>query len=294
MALNLTTRSVKGSPLEFSEIDANFLSIQGAVNTLQNAGYITSEEANTLIAAIDIPTVPTVVSAFLNDAEYQNLTQLNAAINNLQPVARSGNYADLVDAPTIPSIPLNVGYFTNDKNYQDAGQVNTAIEAVVGAAPDALNTLQEIATQLQNDESTASALTLVVTGKADKNLSNITTVDPTALTSLKTQLGLVTGDLWGNDSDYHDVTSSRTAQFVYYKNTRNYPIYVVMICNPASQNTQSMIQVEKGGWQISSYQNSGPIFSFCNSAVVQAGAQYRWYFSGMDNPDATVQFYELY
>lgn len=44
-------------------------------------------------------------------------------------------------------------------------QTDSRIQAVVGAAPAALDTLQEIATQLQNDESTVSALTNTVAGK---------------------------------------------------------------------------------------------------------------------------------
>jgi hypothetical protein len=46
--------------------------------------------------------------------------------------------------------------------------VSSAIQAVVGAAPAALDTLAEIAAQLQSDGSAASALTTVVSGKADK------------------------------------------------------------------------------------------------------------------------------
>lgn len=52
--------------------------------------------------------------------------------------------------------------------FQTASQVLAAIQTVVGAAPSALDTLQEIAAQLQNDESAASALTTVVGNKVDK------------------------------------------------------------------------------------------------------------------------------
>lgn len=43
-------------------------------------------------------------------------------------------------------------------------QVDARIQAVVGAAPAALDTLGEIATQLANDETAASALTTIVSG----------------------------------------------------------------------------------------------------------------------------------
>ena len=57
---------------------------------------------------------------------------------------------------------------TNPNSYQTLTQVNAAIQAVVGAAPEALNTLQEIAAAIQTDSSTISALTTTVGNKADK------------------------------------------------------------------------------------------------------------------------------
>jgi len=86
----------------------------------------------------------------------------------LATVATSGSYADLTNQPTIPTVPAVVSAFTNDAGYQTSAQVNTAIQAVVGAAPAALNTLAKIDAQLASDESAAAALTTVVSGKADK------------------------------------------------------------------------------------------------------------------------------
>ena len=87
-----------------------------------------------------IPTVPTNVSEFNNDAEYVTTTQLNAAnyitaadipaqvnadwnategaaqILN-KPELFSGDYNDLTNTPTIPTVPANVSEFTNDANY---------------------------------------------------------------------------------------------------------------------------------------------------------------------------------
>jgi len=77
----------------------------------------------------------------------------------------SGSYTDLTNKPTIPTV---VSAFTNDAGYQTSAQVNTAIQAVVGAAPAALNTLAKIDAQLASDESAAAVLTTTVSGKADK------------------------------------------------------------------------------------------------------------------------------
>ena len=84
-------------------------------------------------------------------------------ISGFAPVARSGVYGDLTGKPT------SVSSFTNDMGYQTAAQVNAAVQAIVGSAPAALDTLQEIATQLAADESVASALTATVALKADKS-----------------------------------------------------------------------------------------------------------------------------
>lgn len=67
-----------------------------------------------------IPTVPTNVSAFTNDAGY--LTQHQdisgkANIADLATVATSGSYNDLSNKPTIPTVPTNVSAFTNDAGY---------------------------------------------------------------------------------------------------------------------------------------------------------------------------------
>ena len=86
-------------------------------------------------------------------------------------MATAGTYASLTGKPTIPTA---VSALTNDSGYQTSAQVTSAIQAVVGAAPAALDTLAEIAAQLASDESAVAALTTVVSGKA--NTSSLATV----------------------------------------------------------------------------------------------------------------------
>jgi hypothetical protein len=69
---------------------------------------------------------------------------------------------------------LNAGYINQT---QAQALIANAIQAVIGAAPAALDTLQEIAAQLANDESAVSALTTLVSQKA--NISSL----PSAATS---------------------------------------------------------------------------------------------------------------
>jgi hypothetical protein len=60
----------------------------------------------------------------------------------------------------------NVSVLVNDAGYQNATQVDTKIQAVVGAAPAALDTLQEIADALADDDSAIAALVAQDTSNA--------------------------------------------------------------------------------------------------------------------------------
>ena len=79
-----------------------------------------------------IPTVPTNVSEFTNDAGYltsvgtisynslsDKPTLFDGNYNSLtnKPLLFSGNYNDLTNKPTIPTVPTNVSAFTNDAGY---------------------------------------------------------------------------------------------------------------------------------------------------------------------------------
>lgn len=101
-------------------------------------GATAYQKPNTGIPASDIasgviPTVPTNVSAFTNDAgyltqhqslaDYYTKTQVDTALvskansADLATVATSGSYDDLTDKPTIPTVPTTVSSFTNDAGY---------------------------------------------------------------------------------------------------------------------------------------------------------------------------------
>ncbi len=71
----------------------------------------------------------------------------------------------------------NNNQLTNGAGYQTAAQVNTAIQGVVDSAPDALNTLNELAAALGDDANFAGTVTTALAGKlsttgkaADSNL----------------------------------------------------------------------------------------------------------------------------
>lgn len=66
------------------------------------------------------------------------------------------------------TIPTNNNELTNGAGYQTASDVNAIIEDVVGAAPEALDTLKELADALNNDPNFASTITTELAKKVDK------------------------------------------------------------------------------------------------------------------------------
>ena len=85
-----------------------------------------------------IPTVPTNVSAFTNDAGYLVSNDVSTFLvpddvstfvkeSDLATVAKTGDYDDLDNKPTIPTVPTNVSAFTNDAGYLVSNDVSTFI-----------------------------------------------------------------------------------------------------------------------------------------------------------------------
>ena len=82
------------------------------------------------------------------------------------------------------------GLKASQANTYTKTETDSAIQAVVGAAPEALNTLAEIATQLASDESAAAALVNTVATKVDKVAGKgLSTEDYT--TAEKAKLGAI-------------------------------------------------------------------------------------------------------
>ena len=63
-------------------------------------------------------------------------------------------------------VPTKVSELENDANYQTSEEVNTKIQAIVGAAPEALDTLEEIANKLADNDDVVAALTNQIAEKA--------------------------------------------------------------------------------------------------------------------------------
>ncbi|MBO7572156.1 MAG: InlB B-repeat-containing protein [Bacteroidales bacterium] len=100
-----------------------------------------NKDYNDLINTPEIPTVPTNVSAFINDANYITSADVPAQVNAdwnatsgagqilNKPELFSGNYNDLTNKPEIPTVPTNVSAFTNDANYITTADVPAQVNA---------------------------------------------------------------------------------------------------------------------------------------------------------------------
>jgi hypothetical protein len=130
------------------------------------------------------------------DANSFRLTFTEAVRGTVMVVA-----PDSVDVPEVKATVIDVGNVhistsgitingssvLTSTNIQ--GQIDSSIAAVVGAAPAALNTLEEIAAQLADDQDAVSALTTVVSNKANSDLSNVTTLPAGVVAQLKGDTG---------------------------------------------------------------------------------------------------------
>ena len=86
----------------------------------KEAGNSFSGDYNDLTNTPDIPTVPTNVSAFTNDAGYiTGYTETDPTVPAWAKEANKPtyNYSEIVNTPTIPTVPTNVSAFTNDAGY---------------------------------------------------------------------------------------------------------------------------------------------------------------------------------
>jgi len=175
----------------------------GATGPQGSAGTDASVTSSSIATALGYtPVNPSGLATVATSGSYADLSNKPTLFSgayadltgkpSLASVATSGSYADLTNKPTIPTVPTAVSSFTNDSGYQTSAQVNTAIQAVVGAAPAALDTLAEIAAQLAADESAAAALTTVVSGKANSatTLSGYGITDAYTKTEVNTSLAL--------------------------------------------------------------------------------------------------------
>ena len=144
----LYANTVDGKIKDLNAVERQVLSISNDTLFLTGGSFVKlplfSGDYNDLVNKPVFPTIPTNVSAFVNDAGYLNSyveTQALSISNDTvfltggsfvkvpplfsgnyndlsnKPNLFSGNYNDLTNKPTIPTVPTNVSAFTNDAGY---------------------------------------------------------------------------------------------------------------------------------------------------------------------------------
>lgn len=110
-----------------------------------------------------------------------------------KPISRATQAALDKKADT-RDIPTKVSQLTNDSKFQNETQVNAAIQKVVGAAPEALDTLEEIAAKLSDNDDIHAAIINTISEKASK----------TALEEVSTNLDNEIGRATNADADLNN------------------------------------------------------------------------------------------
>lgn len=155
--------------------------LEGKADTMHvhDDRYNTKDEATVLLASkadvnhtheiVDITDFPTSLPANGGNADTVN----NHTV--LSNVPASAQFTDTVyvhpethPASMITGLPTKVSELENDKKYQTANEVAKAISDLVKLAPDALNTLEELANALGNDPHFATTIMTMLGEKASK------------------------------------------------------------------------------------------------------------------------------
>lgn len=171
---------------------------------LPNVGNKLVDDVARLRAAFS--SVDTAVALKADSATTYSKTQVDTAIAGATP-----SFATLTGKPTtaagfgITDVMTSTATQTaldlkaNQATTYTKTETDTRIQAVVGAAPVALDTLVEIAAQLASDESAAAALVTTVATKVDKVTGKgLSTEDYS--TAEKTKLAAVTGTNTGDET----------------------------------------------------------------------------------------------
>lgn len=192
-------------------------------NTVKDANYVHTDNNYT--------TADKNKLAGLSNYDDTEIKNQIAAAGKIDTIKVNGTAQTVTNKTVSLTIPTNNNQLTNGAGYQTASQVNTAIQAVVGSAPDALNTLKELADALGNDKNFSATITAELAKKADKTSLDSKQDKLVSGTSIKTVNGIsllgsgdvpIVGTFTANSSDlfqyadgiYQEKQSNGTVSFV--------------------------------------------------------------------------------
>ena len=101
---------------------------------------------------------------------FTNITTIQTSVEKeiADRTAADKALSDKIDTIEIPEVPTKVSELENDAKYQSDSEVDSRIQNVIGSAPEALDTLKELADSLGNDPDFAGTVTKELAKKANK------------------------------------------------------------------------------------------------------------------------------
>lgn len=101
---------------------------------------------------------------------FTNITTVQTSVEKeiADRTAADKALSDKIDAIEIPEVPTKVSELENDAKYQSDSEVDSRIQNIIGSAPEALDTLKELADSLGNDPDFAGTVTKELAKKANK------------------------------------------------------------------------------------------------------------------------------
>mgnify|MGYP003223220852 FL=1 len=100
---------------------------------------------------------------------FTNITTIQTSVEKeiADRTAADKALSDKIDTIEIPEVPTKVSELENDAKYQSDSEVDSRIQNVIGSAPEALDTLKELADSLGNDPDFAGTVTKELAKKAE-------------------------------------------------------------------------------------------------------------------------------
>lgn len=135
-------------------------------NTVKDASYIHTDNNYTTTEKNKLAGLENY-----DDTEIKNQI---AQAGKIDTITVNGTAQTVTNKTVALIIPTNNNELANGAGYQTAADVNTIVEAVVGAAPDALNTLAELAAALGDDANFAATVTANLAKKV--NVSDLVAI----------------------------------------------------------------------------------------------------------------------
>lgn len=126
-----------------------------------------SEVTEGLNQKVDSETLNDYLTVDNASTTYATKTELGDKLNTSAYNSEKVNFALKTEIPTVPT---NVSSFTNDAGYQTESDVDNKIAKLVDSAPETLDTLNELATALNNDPNFATSISTELGNKLNKSV----------------------------------------------------------------------------------------------------------------------------